>query len=346
MGAQTPDPVPPQYGSIPVNFVRSWDALAPVTDANALMTKPVKDSRMTTGYFDGLGRPIQSVSKQGSLETGGTATDLVSATLYDEFGREQKKYLPFVANNTGNNTHINDGAFKSNPFQQQETFMTAHYGSQNETFYYSKTNFEASPLNRVEKTMAPGNSWVGNNRGIEMKYWLNTITDAVRIWEVNNNTGPLGSGFGAYTSAAPYDPGTLVKNVSKDEHGKQVVEFKDKGGKVILKKVQIGTAIGVEDDGTGRGHNNDWICTYYIYDDLDQLRAVVQPVGVQELSTSWLFNSTILNEQTFRYEYDQRGRMIMKKVPGAGEVYMVYDARDRLVLTQDANMRQQESGCS
>jgi len=31
--------------------------------------------------------------------------------------------------------------------------------------------------------------------------------------------------------------------------------------------------------------------------------------------------------------------MIMKKVPGAGEVYMVYDARDRLVLTQDANMR-------
>jgi hypothetical protein len=30
--------------------------------------------------------------------------------------------------------------------------------------------------------------------------------------------------------------------------------------------------------------------------------------------------------------------MIMKKVPGANEVYMVYDARDRLVMTQDANL--------
>lgn len=31
--------------------------------------------------------------------------------------------------------------------------------------------------------------------------------------------------------------------------------------------------------------------------------------------------------------------MIVKKVPGAGEVRMVYDARNRLVLSQDANMR-------
>jgi hypothetical protein len=33
-----------------------------------------------------------------------------------------------------------------------------------------------------------------------------------------------------------------------------------------------------------------------------------------------------------------------EKVPGAGEVYMVYDARDRLVLTQDANMRVKVNG--
>src|SRR5688500_6247560 len=31
--------------------------------------------------------------------------------------------------------------------------------------------------------------------------------------------------------------------------------------------------------------------------------------------------------------------MIMKQVPGADPVYMVYDARDRLVLTQDGNQR-------
>lgn len=47
----------------------------------------------------------------------------------------------------------------------------------------------------------------------------------------------------------------------------------------------------------------------------------------------------IADELCFRYEYDFRGRMIIKKVPGASEVWMVYDARDRLVMTQDGNLR-------
>jgi hypothetical protein len=67
---------------------------------------------------------------------------------------------------------------------------------------------------------------------------------------------------------------------------------------------------------------------------------VVQPEGVKALATgSWQLTTTLLNEQCFRYEYDSRNRMIMKRVPGAGEAYLVYDARDRLVMTQDANMR-------
>lgn len=79
---------------------------------------------------------------------------------------------------------------------------------------------------------------------------------------------------------------------------------------------------------------------YYIYDELNQLRCVIQPRGVELISSNWLLtDATILAEQCFRYEYDGRGRMIIKKVPGAGEVFMVYDRRDRLVLTQDANLR-------
>src|SRR5690606_5300451 len=50
----------------------------------------------------------------------------------------------------------------------------------------------------------------------------------------------------------------------------------------------------------------------------------------------------ILPEQCFRYGYDPKGRMIRKKAPGAGEVWMVYDARDRLVLTQDALLRSRD----
>src|SRR6185369_16242597 len=76
------------------------------------------------------------------------------------------------------------------------------------------------------------------------------------------------------------------------------------------------------------------------------LRYVIQPKGVDWLSqNSWSFSSTngstVKAEQTFSYDYDQRNRMIIKKVPGAGEVWLVYDARDRLVMTQDVNLSAQ-----
>jgi hypothetical protein len=47
----------------------------------------------------------------------------------------------------------------------------------------------------------------------------------------------------------------------------------------------------------------------------------------------------ILDNLSFQYRYDSRNRMIAKKVPGAEWTYMVYDNRDRLVLTQDGNLR-------
>jgi RHS repeat-associated protein len=332
--AQTPQPPPAAYpAGTPVNYIRTWEATAPEQDGNTLMTRPVKDVKQATQYFDGLGRNLQVVVKEGSLETTtGIKTDMVNATVYDEFGREQYKYLPFVS--TATNGTQNNGNFKLDPFQQQVTFMNAQYGSQNETFFYSKTEFEASPLGRINKTMAPGNSWVGSNRGAEAKYWINTATDAVRIWNVTD----VANSFGTYSSPVTYNAGELYKTVTADEHGKQVIEFKDKENKVILKKIQL-TA--TADDGTGRD-NIGWLCTYYIYDDLNNLRCVVQPRGAELLATNnWQLTTPLLDEQCFRYEYDARGRMIIKKVPGAGEVYMVYDTRDRLVMAQDANMRTQ-----
>jgi hypothetical protein len=47
----------------------------------------------------------------------------------------------------------------------------------------------------------------------------------------------------------------------------------------------------------------------------------------------------VADELCFQYQYDGRNRMIVKKVPGAGPVHMVYDMRDRLVFTQDALQR-------
>ncbi len=321
-----PRAVPAAYTNVQINYITTWDAMAPEQNPIALMARPSKEVRMSRQYLDGLGRPLQTVIKQGSLATGSTATDIVSPVEYDVYGKEQYKYTPYADGAAG------DGGFKLNPFQQQQTFMTGQYGTQGETYFYSKTNYEASPLSRMDKAMAAGNSWVGNNTGVEVKYWINTATDDVKKWGVTDVANSLGT----YTMTGGYTVGELYKNATADEHGKQVIEFKDKEGKVILKKVQL-TA--TADAGTGSDYTG-WLCTYYIYDDVNNLRAVVQPRGVEILTTnSWQLTTSLLDEQCFRYEYDVRNRMIRKKVPGAGEVYMVYDGRNRLVMTQDANMR-------
>ncbi len=358
LSAQSPRPLPPAYnGAAPVNYVRTWDVVKPTTNVNDLTTATdVTTARMTTQYIDGLGRPIQTVIKKGSLVTDPDApksaagsVDMIDMTLYDEFGREAVKYLPTPSSNSGSNSNINNGLFKLNPFEQQQNFYTAYLAGQtgetpgsNSNWAYSKTNFEASPLNRPLESYAPGVSWVGSEsttkKSVKVSYRINTTTDAVRIWNVTDGAAGV---FGTYSTPASngtYPAGELYKNVTEDEHGKQVIEFKDKSGLVILKKVQLTAA----KDETGSGHTG-WLCTYYIYDDLNRLRAVIQPEGVKTLNTAnWTaasLSATVLAEQFFRYEYDHRSRMIMKKVPGAGEVYMVYDTRDRLIMTQDANMR-------
>jgi RHS repeat-associated protein len=345
MEAQDATPIKPDNYTGPLNYIRTWDVQAPITDASAVTTRPLKEVKMTTQYFDGLGRPVETVVRQGSLITGGTPVDMVSAQTYDEFGREIRKYLPFASSGTG---AINNGSFKTDPWDEQINFYSdvnanSPIKGQGETFFYAKTQFESSPLNRVDRTYAPGNSWVQNDKGVRMKYWVNTANDAVRIWNVQD--GVNGS-FGTYSlstyNGGIYPAGSLYKNVSEDEQGHQVIEFKDKEGKVVLKRVQL---TGNADDGTAGSPSGDgggWLSTYYIYDDLAQLRCVIQPKAVEELakpSVNWQLSATLLDELCFRYEYDAKGRMTMKKVPGAGEVYMIYDARDRLVMTQDANMR-------
>lgn len=46
-----------------------------------------------------------------------------------------------------------------------------------------------------------------------------------------------------------------------------------------------------------------------------------------------------LDNWAFQYKYDDRNRITHKKVPGADWIYMVYDDRDRLVMTQDGEQR-------
>jgi RHS repeat-associated protein len=278
------------------------------------LTSPY-DVAQTTQYFDGLGRQVQTVAKQASP----LQNDMVKPVVYDNFGRKATDYLPYTAT-------TNDGNFKPTALQDQETFNSTQFPG--EEVYYGQVNYEASPLNRPLTAYAPGASWIGSGNGQSTQYLVNTVADSVQLWTISSVQLSLPVVNGAYAT------GQLLKNVYSDDKGDQMISYTNKFGKIVLTKQQVSAS-------PSTGHYG-WLCTYYVFDTLQNLRVIIQPQAVALMNGSWTVNSTIANELCFRYEYDGRGNQAIKKVPGAGQLWFVYDARDRVAMSQDSVLRSNE----
>jgi len=295
-----------------MNYVRTRVISRPITDtATASSETNVYSVSQTTSYFDGLGRPIQTVTKQATP----SQTDIISTNFYDQYGREVQKYLAYTDNTA-------TGKFKTDANIKQPVFYNT-YLNNTENYYYANNSFEASPLNRVLKTSAPGKSWTGHDVGIKNLYRTNTLNDSVIIWKVDTLAIALPESKGYYT------PGALQVNEITDEHGNKVIEFKDKEGLTILRKAQVTDA--------GVTAYENWLSSYSVYDDMNRIRYQLSPKATQYLCrNNWVFTATIVTDLCFKYFYDNRGQLILKKVPGAGAINIVYDARGRLVMAQDS----------
>lgn len=347
--SQTIAPAPSGYiinGQNPmINYVRTREAKSRITDESVFASATSTNVQQVTSYIDGLGRPLQTVKQQ--VSPGSNPEDMVSPVFYDPLGRETYKYLPYTETS---GTSTTDGKFKLTPFTDQAAFYQGVYVTDQpslsgEQTFYEQTNYESSPQNRVLEKMGAGNSWAGSGRGSNFQYLYTGATDAVQYWTITNNPLSYDNNGNADPStntnipatSVTYNAGQLIKNVTLDEAGNATVSYIDKENHVVLKKVQQGV---IPADFSGY---TNWLCTYYVYDDLDNLRFVIPPNVVQTLVTAgnWNLsaNTTIINELCYRYEYDDHKRMIAKKIPGAGWGYMIYDQRDRVVFSQDANMR-------
>jgi Domain of unknown function (DUF6443) len=283
---------------------------------------PIGDKLQTTTYIDNIGRPLQKVAK--GVATPAVATDpwgdAVQFVAYDAHSRKPKSYLPYT-------TIASAGNFKPTPIVDQAQYYTTNY---NETAPYSAVTFDNSPLNRATKVNAPGASWAASagNRG---DYEYNNLLDMVAIYRIGYAETDLPTYMGVYTT------GALIKTISIDESSKKVVEYINKSGQLILKKVQL-------DDAAADGYTG-WICTYNVYDDFGQLRFQIQPEAVKWLAeNNWSFTNsatgqTVADNLCFVYSYDEKGRNIYKKTPGAKPLYMIYDNRNLLAFTQDGNQR-------
>ncbi|GAB5524079.1 MAG: hypothetical protein Roseis2KO_19510 [Roseivirga sp.] len=311
-------------GANKINIVKVYE----VYEANKSDSYIMSASRdpnqvmLTSQYLDGLGRPAQSVKRKAS----GTNKDVVMLVYYDAFGRESQSFLPFSPTD-------DDGGFQSSAFSKQKSFYDTRFGGK-EDIFYGINQFQASPNVRLLKQMAPGNSWAGNGKGVTNQLLNNgdgsggTPDHDVKIWTIGNGA----SDQPVY--AGDYSKNSLIMTLVTDEDGRQVRRFSGKNGKVILKQEQLS-------DSPSTSYNG-WLSTYYVYDNIGNLRFTLPPKAVDALrQVNWNYSTSGISNLIFKYVYDQRKRMIIKQNPGAEETYFVYDNLDRMVMKQDGQRRVQ-----
>lgn len=295
------------------NYIFTIEPLTEVSDSTSLFSHSYDSVRQSVIYYDGLGRP-----KQSNLIFGSPAhNDIITPNVYDSYGREAIKYLPFSA-------QYQCGLYSDTAITSQTRFYDGLFSNEPA---YAETIFENSPLNRVLQQGSPGTVWQPDNHPVRFDYGTNTSNDII-LWRVNSNDSLIRDGF--------YNQGTLYKNIVKDENWVSGLlhtseEYKDFQGNVVLKRNYV----------LDSESNIDAVETYYVYDNFNLLRYVLPPeainnLGLQEIFTS---ESDLIKDWCYYYKYDGRKRMIIKQLPGADPVYLAYDPRDRLVLTQDGNMR-------
>ena len=172
---------------------------------------------------------------------------------------------------------------------------------------------------------APGNDWaLSGTHTIKMDY-LTNVADEVKYYSVAANEATMVSnGYYdiALTENGFYNSNQLFKSVVKNENWTSGVnntteEFKDKLGRVVLKRNYESS---VKHD------------TYYVYDQFGNLTYVIPPL-VNTLDTVDL---TILDGLCYQYRYDDRNRLVEKKLPGKDWEFIVYDKLNRIVATGPA----------
>lgn len=271
---------------------------------NTTYTKPNQEQAIESiQYFDGLGRPIQAITKRQA--TGGQ--DIVQHIEYDAWGRQGKEFLPLI-NGSGS---LN---FRDNAGNTTLSFYNDILGDGNP---FAEKNIENSPLNRVLAQGAPGTDWaLTNGHTIRFQYKANSYNDKVVQIKVNLDANFIPT----FTLADYYPDNTLYKNVTTDENGNNSEEYKNIERQVILKRT-FATMANVKTP----------LNTYYVYDDYANLTLVIPPVYNVIVNTP--LNNTLIETLCYKYQYNNKNLLINKKLPGKGAQNLYYDDKDRLVAS-------------
>lgn len=280
------------------------------------MDKSGANYRINIDYFDGFGRP------SGSTLVGASplGKDIVTRQDYDNFGRKSREWLPKVSSSS-NGRYITPTEF--------EGLSPDIYN--NDPNPFSRTVYENSPFNRVIEQFGPGQQWQLNDHGTKNSY-LTNFSGGDTLNCIYFTAICIGDTLIQVNRVKDYDSHQLYVTRVENEDGHASFEFKDKIGRVLLtRQVKLS------------GTLKELFDTYYIYDDFNNLIAVLPPELSYTLSSgesSWTSSSSVsLRDYAYLYQYDSCNRCIAKKIPGCEWIFYIYDKADRLIFSQDGNQR-------
>jgi RHS repeat-associated protein len=290
-----------------MNYVVNRSARTEQTGST--LSSEVDSTTTQLSYVDGIGRSLQSLVWKGTPDK--TKDIITGTTQYDGNSRAFKSILTTPSD-------VVTGAYKSTA----QTLASAFYDG--DTYPYTETVFEPSPLNRPIKQFGAGQAWrvAGSEKFTEINYLI-AGTEVIRF-NVQAN--------GTIDGSTSYPASSLYNNRIISERGFWTIELKDKQGRMTHKFQQLKGGF-------------TFAITAYVYNDLGQLFAVISPEAYQKFGTgagqitSLTESDDIFKELCFGYRYDDLGRLSAKKMPGASWKYSVYDKHDREVAFADESDR-------
>ena len=258
----------------------------------------------TNTYHDLLGRPVETVMTAASP----AGKDIVLLSEYDDFGRPYRKFCP-VPMTTSTGAYADPSAAKS---------ANAIYGW--DPYAFSKTLYEASPLDRVTEEYGPGSPWHTRGKSVRTSYLVNDGSGLLSC------SGYLVESDTSLTCVGTLPSGNLRVEKKTDEDGNVTLTFTDRLGRKTLDRTVDGER---------------YQDTYYVYDDLGLLRYVLTPEASTVMSSSGTFgdSSSPLSAQAYVYKYDGKGRCVSKRLPGCAPILYRYDKGDVPIFSQDGEMR-------
>lgn len=173
-----------------------------------------------------------------------------------------------------------------------------------DNYAYEESTYETSPRGITLSSTKPGNLWHENGKSIVSTILTNDASaHSCLRYSVD--------AYGVYCHGK-YQTGRLKVETTIDEDGVVTETYTDYRGLLICRKV------GGE-------------ATDYVYDDYGRLRYVLPPglEGTRKLT------DTKMEQLAYYYGYDERGRLVLKKMPGTQTISYYYDPADRLVAERN-----------